>query len=118
MSARRVSWRTHLLDKQEPLGSIPRSRTIEKMSKHPMQPVILDEYGVVRFKKNHIVRALLDTGKLNMNDLAVMNFPEEDRVQFAQLIGYSVSGAGDLSYMPDDLIVEADRQAMELMKGK
>ena len=83
--------------------------------KHPMQPLVIDEHGVVRFKVNKIVRALLDTGKLNMNDIAMLDFPLDDRVQFAQLIGYSVSGAGDLSYMLADLIAEADRQTDELI---
>lgn len=78
---------------------------------HPMQPLVIDDQGVIRFKKNKIVRALLDTGKLNMNDIAVLDFPLEDRIQFVQLIGYSVSGAGDLSYMPEDLIAKADEQA-------
>lgn len=80
-----------------------------------MQPVVLDNQGVVRFKQNKIVRALLDTGKLNMNDIAVLDFPLEDRIQFVQLIGYSVSGAGDLSYMPEDLIAKADEQAELIM---
>ena len=51
-----------------------------------------------------------------MNDLAKMNFSNEDRAQFAELIGYSVNGWGELSYVPlgrarladdlaDDLIV-------------
>jgi len=78
---------------------------------HPTQPLILDDHGVVRFKANKIVRALLDTGKLNMNDIAVLDFPLEDRIQFVQLIGYSVNGAGELSYMPADLIGEAEIQA-------
>jgi hypothetical protein len=76
-----------------------------------MQPLVIDDQGVVRFKQNKIVRALLDTGKLNMNDIAVLDFPLEDMVQFVQLIGYSVSGAGELSYMPEDLIAKADEQA-------
>jgi hypothetical protein len=76
-----------------------------------MQPLVLDDQGVIRFKQNKIVRALLDTGKLNMNDLAVLDFPLEDRIQFVQLIGYSVSGAGELTYMPEDLIAKADEQA-------
>lgn len=84
---------------------------------HPMQPLVIDD-GVIRFKANKIVRALLDTGKLNMNDIANLDFPLEDRVQFVQLIGYSVSGAGDLSYMPDDVIAEADRQAEELLESQ
>jgi hypothetical protein len=86
--------------------------------KHPMQPLVMDDHGVVRFKANKIVRALLDTGKLDMNDIASLDFPTDDRVQFAQLIGYSVSGAGDLSYMPADLIAEADRQAEELIASQ
>lgn len=82
---------------------------------HPMQPLVIDDQGVIRFKQNKIVRALLDTGKLNMNDIAVLDFPLEDRIQFVQLIGYSVSGAGDLSYMPEDLIAKADEQAELIM---
>lgn len=37
-----------------------------------------------------------------MNDLACMEFSQEDREQFAQLIGYSLSGYGDLSYVSDE----------------
>ncbi len=50
--------------------------------KHPVQPVVMKD-GVARFKSNAIVRALLDTGKLDMNDI----------------VGYSLSGFGDLSYV-------------------
>lgn len=88
------------------------------MPNHPMQPVILEE-GVPRFKKNAIVRALIDIctmrGIMDMNAIAVLPFSDEDRVQFAQLIGYSVRGAGDLSYMPEELIAEADMQAKLLL---
>ncbi len=34
-----------------------------------------------------------------MNDLAVKDFSDEDRCQFAQLIGYSISGYEELSYV-------------------
>lgn len=54
---------------------------------------------VVRFRKNKIVDFLLRTSKSDLNDLAMMDFSEEDHAQFAQLIGYSVSGWGDLSYV-------------------
>ncbi len=37
----------------------------------------------------------------HMNDLAMLNFSNEDRIQFAQLIGYSHSGFGELSYVDD-----------------
>lgn len=64
---------------------------------HPVQPLIVDR-GQLRFKPNAIVKFLLDSGPSNMNTLAGMEFTREDREQFAQLIGYSHSGAGDLSY--------------------
>ncbi len=69
--------------------------------KHPIQPLEKDEDGVVRFKANAIVNYLLDNGGIDMNDLARVDFSQEDREQFAQLIGYSLSGSGDLSYMSD-----------------
>jgi hypothetical protein len=62
----------------------------------------LDDHHVLRFKENAIVRFLLDAGKFDMNDLALMPFSREDREQFAQLIGYSHSGFGELSYVSDE----------------
>jgi hypothetical protein len=43
-----------------------------------------------------------------MNSLAVMTFSREDREQFAQLIGYSVSGFGELSYCSKKSVQLAD----------
>ena len=77
--------------------------------KNPIQPLERDKHGVIRFKENAIVRTLLDTGKLNLNDLAVMKFSKEDWEQFAQLIGYSLSGYGDLSYVSDETWNAADK---------
>lgn len=88
------------------------------MSKHPMQPVEWDGRGVIRFKQNAIVRYLIDMararGLADMNDLALMPFSDEDRQQFAQLIGYSISGYGDLPYASRESIDEADRLAEEV----
>lgn len=64
---------------------------------HPVQPSGLVD-GVLRFKKNAIVEHLLENGGIDMNDLARLSFTDEDRRQFAQLIGYSLSGYYDLSY--------------------
>lgn len=69
---------------------------------HPMQAIILESDGVARFKPNAIVRALLDIGPLDMNKLACLPFSQEDREQFAQLIGYSVSGFCELSYVSEE----------------
>lgn len=63
-------------------------------AKHPIQPLYKSESGVVRFKPNAIVQYLLDNGGISMNDIACLDFSREDREQFAQLIGYSHSGAG------------------------
>ena len=90
------------------------------MAKHPNQPLIIDSEGVIRFKKNLIVEALLDNASLrrprvmDMNEIAAMDFPLEDRIQFAQLIGYSRSGAADLSYMPDSLFDETNEECWKL----
>jgi len=67
------------------------------MSKHPIQPV-LSVNNVLRFKENAIVSYLLDNGGITLNDIAFLDFSDEDREQFAQLIGYSLSGFGDLYY--------------------
>jgi hypothetical protein len=75
------------------------------MSKYPIQPVEDDGTGVLRFKANEIVRHLLDFGRehgCGLNELAGMPFTDEDRQQLAQLIGYSLSGYRDLSYVSDD----------------
>ena len=63
-----------------------------------MQPVQM--FGsVARFKSNAIVRFLLDRGGFDLNDLAAMEFSDDDQEQFAQLIGYSVDGFCDLPYV-------------------
>lgn len=70
--------------------------------KHPIQPLALDEHGVLRFKQNKIVRYLLDNGGIDLNQIARLDFPDEDREQFAQLTGYSLSGFADLGYVSDE----------------
>lgn len=80
------------------------------MAEHPMQPIEYDESGVLRFRSNAIVRYLLDRG-VDLNQLAVIGFPEEDWRQFAQLIGYSVDGYGELSYVDDDSFAAAEARA-------
>lgn len=78
------------------------------MARHPIQPLITDAQGVLRFKANAIVQHLLDNGGIDMNRLAGLPFSEEDRQQFAQLIGYSLSGYGELSYVTGEAYGAAD----------
>ena len=72
----------------------------KKMVTHPMQPLVKGSDGIVRFKENKVVRFLLDKGKMHgvdMNTLAIMPFDQDDREQFLQLIGYSLSGFEEMS---------------------
>lgn len=78
--------------------------------KHPVQPLQKDERGTLRFKKNAIVDFLLEAGPFDLNQLAVMPFSQDDREQFAQLIGYSLSGFGELSYVSDETYERAASQ--------
>lgn len=84
--------------------------TTEDVVLNSIQPTMTDAHDVVRFKENKIVTYLLDTHPtVDMNHLAVTDFTQDDRQHFAQLIGYSVSGWGTLSYVNDDQyrVVEA-----------
>lgn len=89
-----------------------------KNPKHPMQPVVLDRSGVARFRVNNIVRFLLDAGPYDLNKLALMPWSDEDREQFAQLIGYSVSGFGELGYTSDEVYDKAEKEAKKLSKSE
>ena len=73
---------------------------------HPMQGIVLNKGGAPVFQANAIVKWMLEQGAMgrlfNMNAIACQAFSDEDRRQFAQLIGYSVSGYCDLSYVNDE----------------
>ncbi len=81
---------------------------------HPMQGIVWATDRVIRFRRNAIVERLLETSSLDLNDIARMDFSEADRMQLAQLIGYSVSGFGDLSYASRDVVRRADKKAAAL----
>ena len=85
---------------------------------HPLQPIGLDKHGVARFKENAIVRFLLDAGPFDLNQIACMKFSAEDHSQLAQLIGYSVSGFGDLSYANEDVVSRADAIADRIIENE
>jgi len=76
--------------------------------RHPIQPIEKDKNGTLRFKENAIVRHILDNGGVDLNQLAGIEFSDEDRQQFAQLIGYSLCGFGDLSYVNNSAYNAAD----------
>ena len=76
-----------------------RRLTNQIQARHPIQPIIKDADGRPRFKPNAIVRYLLDHGGFDLNTLTERDFSREDWQQFAQLIGYSLAGFGELSYV-------------------
>lgn len=80
-----------------------------KNVKHPVQPVVIANDGVYRFKENKIVSKLLEMAtkgqRYSYNDIAIDycngKVNRDDMVQFAQLTGWSVSGFGGLSEVKD-----------------
>ena len=91
---------------------------------NPMQPIGYDTDGVIRFKANRIVLHLLDSAragkKCDLNDLAIMQelFSIDDWSQFYQLIGYSVSGFGEVQRADDNAVAAAEAIAEELHQRK
>ena len=93
--------------------------------KHPRQPIGWDDHGVIRFKKNAIVDWMLEMGrrgmKFDLNDIVMLchnkQFDFSDLVQLDQLVGYSVSGFGDLSYVPEEEVAACDEIAMKLAES-
>lgn len=86
----------------------------------PMQPIIRDSDGVLRFKENSLVRYLLDWATqrgCGLNELAIVPASQEDREQLMQLIGYSLSGYGELSFVSDESYERADKAADIFAKG-
>lgn len=84
----------------------------DKKRKHPVQEVVIDEEGRPRFVENRLVRHLADAYGLNELTARFRDRTgehREDWEQLAQLIGYSVQGFGDLSYVSDETYNEAMR---------
>lgn len=88
---------------------------------HPMQQILHGPDNIIRFRKNQIVSDLLDHSSsrgMSLNDIARGRYSKEDHMQLAQLIGYSVSGYGDLSYVSPESLGAADRVAEQLRKDR
>lgn len=95
------------------------------MKSFPMQPIVLVKddkngpNGVVRFMENRLVSAFVDAASegrhYDLNkaaiDAAHGKYTDAEQMQLAQLIGYSVSGFGDLSYADKEVVRRADRKA-------
>lgn len=84
-------------------------------SPFPDQPLVVDPYGVVRFMENRMVSYLLDAARrsgVDLDALASMrvagHFTDAEAQQLSQLIGYSVSGYGELSYVNEEDLQRVD----------
>ena len=91
-------------------------------TQHPIQPFITDKHGTLRFKENRIVSDILDFATMHgfgLNEIASKEYSVEDRQQLAQLIGYSLSGYGDLrSYVDDAAFAAAETKARGSKKSE
>ena len=81
-----------------------------------VRPMILDEQGTLRFRENAIVCHLLDDGPFTMNDLAVGDYSIADREEFLMLIGYSVEGFSEISYVTDATFKRVSRRTERITK--
>lgn len=86
-----------------------------------MRPIQVCKDGVLRFKANALVRAILDEnqkrGGFGLNDLAIQadDFPQADWEEFYQLIGYSIAGYHELTNVSDASALEASAAAKLIM---
>ncbi len=82
-----------------------------------MQPIVWAEDGCIRFLANRMVNDLYEFARprgMGLNEMAAGDYTADERMQFAQLIGYSVSGYGGLSYVSDESANKADAIAAAL----
>ncbi len=79
-----------------------------------MQPIYFDERGTARFRANKIVQWMVARGAagksfdLNTIVIELGGLDIEEHEQFNQLLGYSVSGYGDIAGMRSDTVAVAD----------
>ncbi len=84
------------------------------MSDYPIQPLYEDDCGVFRFKENAIVKFLKETSSFDLDMLHKMPFSVEDWEQFMMLLGYSLTGFGELSFVREETYERAEKKVVEL----
>lgn len=84
--------------------------------KQPVQPLVFDAEGIVRLQGNAIVEWLVETKRINLNDIPVYQFDVDDLEQFWQLLGYSVSAYADLSFVSDETYFKAAAEAQRMLE--
>lgn len=94
--------------------------TVKKGRRPPMQPIAIDEEGVARFRKNDVVDWLAT--KIDLDCVATaahrFGFDPYDVAQFWQMLGYSISGYGELSFIPKSVVRKADEKETKLLRPR
>lgn len=84
-----------------------------KRKQQPLQPIVIDEDGVVRFQANALVEHLVDCYDLHYLAKSAVGqaASRADWEQLYQLIGYSVSGFGGLQKVRRKTVERVDAKA-------
>ena len=82
-----------------------------------MRPLV-DVNGVIRFKQNAVIGWLFKQGHLNLNRIPVDELPLEDVEEFWQMLGYSVSGYSELSFIRPETVAEVDEAAEVILRNR
>ena len=86
-------------------------------TRNPIQPLQMDD-GTMRFKANHIIRDLYDFTMpkgFDMNHIVGSGkYSQDDIEQFYQLIGFSLTGFHEVSYVSDETALEASKLAKQV----
>ena len=81
--------------------------------RHPVQPLIIDKHGVVRFKENRIVThmwsSMMSVGGVDFHD----HFLKTDNEQLSQLTGITFNMFKDLPFASPETIAIADTMYRE-----
>lgn len=95
------------------MGAGPTTAAAMKL---PLQPLYRDAKGVIRFRGNAVVQWLVDSRIVNLNGILIENFPQADVEQFWQLLGYSIAGYAELSFVSDETYQAVDDAALEVRR--
>lgn len=82
--------------------------------KHPQQPLVIVD-GVVRFKSNPLIKALLMEFRGGLNRLSIISQDSEHWHQLLQLTGYSVDGYCDYESVTKDEVTSLMDQVGKLV---
>lgn len=82
-----------------------------------MRKIEIDPDGQPRFQRNAIVSWLVHTDRVDLNEIiATHAWPIKDQEEFWQMLGYSVSAFGNLTFVRPKTTKKADRRTRKLLR--